>query len=95
MFDYLKTPLVTIGLLICFLHQSESRYLDSWLKVENFTHQNVINFVKNYENDFATIIYSTDVSIKCKSSLIDYKNGLINFELTSIQRKFHSFRLSV
>ncbi|XP_053201361.1 uncharacterized protein LOC128386357 isoform X1 [Panonychus citri] len=78
---------ITIGLLlICLLDQSESRYLDSWLKFENFTHQNVINFVNNYENDFLTLINSSDVTTKCRSSLIDYKNGLINFELTSVKR---------
>lgn len=76
-----------IGLFTCMVKSTESRYIDSWLKVENATHHNVINYVRKYENDFLSTIQSDSLSSQCRSALIDYKNGLLNFELTSVGRK--------
>ncbi|XP_015785353.1 nose resistant to fluoxetine protein 6-like [Tetranychus urticae] len=78
--------LVTFGSIVYFIQSTESRYIDSWRKIENFTHHNVINYVREYENDFLTILSSIGLSSKCHSALIDYRNGLLNFDLTSVQR---------
>lgn len=80
------STLMKIGLFTCLVKSTESRYIDSWLKVENATHHNVINYVRKYENDFLSIIQSDSLSSQCRSALLDYKNGLLNFELTSVRR---------
>uniref|UniRef100_T1KSB7 Uncharacterized protein n=1 Tax=Tetranychus urticae TaxID=32264 RepID=T1KSB7_TETUR len=56
---------------------------------ESFSHNWVTNLANEFEKPFQHVLMSTNVSVKCSSSLTNYVEDLKQFKTEALQHKYN------